>query len=110
MFLFTASAHFTSMRETLVRMVPKSVPYPRQMVLFTGICEIFGAIGMLIPVLQRAAGIGLILLMLAVLPANIRAARSAVTLGGQPATSLWLRVPMQVFFIGATVWATLGTA
>ena len=103
MFLFTASAHFGSMKEDLIRMMPPWVPRPREFVYFTGACEIVGAIGLLVPGLRRAAGIGLILFLLAVLPANIHAARHKVTLAGRPATPLLLRVPMQVLFIGL-VW------
>ena len=46
LFLFTASAHFTSMRHDLARMVPAAVPWPEGMVAFTGVCEIAGAIGL----------------------------------------------------------------
>ena len=40
MLFFTASAHFTRMREDLVRMMPPSIPWPRALVFFTGLCEI----------------------------------------------------------------------
>jgi uncharacterized membrane protein len=106
MFLVTASAHFTPMKEDLIRMVPKAVPYPRLVVYFTGICEVLGAIGLLVPSLQRAAGIALVLFLIAVFPANVNAARTGVTLRGKPATPLWLRLPMQLLFIGLTWWAT----
>jgi uncharacterized membrane protein len=106
MFLVTASAHFTSMKADLVRMVPKAVPYPEQVVFLTGICEVLGAIGLLVPSLQRAAGIALVLFLFAVFPANVHAARTDVTIRGKPATPLWLRLPMQLLFIGLTWWST----
>jgi uncharacterized membrane protein len=109
MFLFTASAHFTAMKEDLVRMVPKAVPYPRQVVSLTGICEVLGAIGLLVPSLQRAAGIALVIFLIAVFPANAHAAQTGVTIRGKPATPLWLRVPMQLLFIGLTWWSTQTT-
>ena len=105
MLLFTSSAHFTSMKEDLIRMTPSWVPNPRAVVFFTGLCEIAGAIGLVIPALRRAAAIALILFFVAVLPANIHAARAQVTLGGRPATPLWLRVPMQILFIGLAWWS-----
>ena len=108
MLLFTASAHFTSMKEDLINMVPQWFPYPRQTVLITGILEILGAIGMLIPFTRTAAGICLALLFVAMLPANINAALKAVPLRGRPATPLWLRVPMQVLFIALALWVALG--
>jgi uncharacterized membrane protein len=106
MFVFTASAHFTGMRHELVRMVPAGVPYPGAIVAFTGVCELLGAVGLLIPRVQRIAGIGLILFLVAVFPANVRAAREELTLGGRRATPLALRLPMQVLFIALTWWVT----
>jgi uncharacterized membrane protein len=76
------------------------------MVFFTGLCEFAGAIGLVIPETRRAAGIALILFFIAVLPANIHAARAGVTLRGRPATPLWLRIPMQILFIVLTWWST----
>ena len=106
MLFFTASAHFTSMKDELVRMMPPWVPRLRVMVYFTGICEVAGAVGLLIPVLSRVAGISLIVSFLAVLPANIHAAWAGVTLRGKAATALWLRVPLQLLFIAWTWWST----
>jgi uncharacterized membrane protein len=106
MLLFTASAHFTPMKEDLIRMTPQWVPRPRAMVFFTGLCELAGAIGLLIPATRRAAGIALIPFFIAVLPANIHAARAGITLRGRPATPLWLRIPMQVLFIFFVWWST----
>ena len=105
MLLFTGSTHFTPMKEDFIRMMPSWVPNPRAMVFFTGLCEIAGAIGLVIPVLQRIAAIALILFFLAVLPANIHAARAGVTLRGRPPTPLWLRIPMQILFMGIAWWA-----
>jgi uncharacterized membrane protein len=106
MLLFTASAHFTSMKEDLIRMTPPWVPWPRAMVFFTGLCELAGAIGLVIPTTRRAAAIALILFFIAVLPANIHAARAGVTLRGRPPTPLWLRLPMQMLFIALAWWCT----
>jgi uncharacterized membrane protein len=106
MLLFTGSAHFTPLKEDLIRMTPQWVPRPRAMVCFTGLCEFAGAIGLVIPETRRAAGIALILFFIAVLPANIHAARAGVTLRGRPATPLWLRIPMQILFIVLTWWST----
>ncbi len=106
MLLFTASAHFTPMKEDLIRITPRWVPRPRAMVFFTGLCEIAGAIGLVIPATRRAAGIALILFFIAVLPANIHAAGAGITLRGRPATPLWLRIPMQILFIVLAWWST----
>ncbi|HYL82621.1 MAG TPA: DoxX family protein [Candidatus Angelobacter sp.] len=106
MLLFTGSAHFGPMKEDFIRMMPPRFPWARTMVFFTGLCEIAGAIGLVIPATRLAAGIALILFFIAVLPANIYAARAGVTLRGRPATALWLRVPMQVLFIVLAWWST----
>ena len=105
MLLFTGISHFTFMKEDFVRMMPPSIPLPRGMVYFTGVCEIAGAGGLLLPEFRRAAAYALIAFFLAVLPANIHAARAGVTLRGKPATSLWLRIPMQVLFIAVAFWS-----
>jgi uncharacterized membrane protein len=105
MLLFTAGAHFTAMRHDLARMLPPAVPYPMLAIYFTGICEIAGAVGLQIPSTRYAAALALILFFIAVLPANIHAARTGVELRGRPATPLALRIPMQALFIALTAWA-----
>lgn len=107
MLCFTAAAHFNDMREDLVRMVPPAVPNPELMVTITGLCEVLGAIGLLIPRTRRAAAIALIALLVAVLPANIHAAQSDLTIGGAAATPLLPRVALQLLFIVLVWWAGL---
>ncbi|HJZ47032.1 MAG TPA: DoxX family protein [Roseiflexaceae bacterium] len=106
MFLFTAATRLTPMREDLIRMVPRWLLYPRALVYLTGLLEAAGAIGLLIPSLQRLAGLGLAALLLAMFPANVNAASNHVPLRGRPPTPLWLRLPMQLVFLGLTWWAT----
>ena len=106
MLMFTGVSHFTSMKEDFVRMMPAWIPRPRGMVYFTGVCEIAGAIGLLLPEFRHAAAYALIIFFVAILPANIHAARAGITLRGKPATSLWLRIPMQILFIAIAFWAT----
>src|SRR5262249_53491432 len=88
MFLLTASAHWGRRRADLIRMVPAAFPRPDLLVTFTGICEILGAIGLLIPRLAPVAAIGLALLLLAIFPANVRAAREGIAIAGRPATPM----------------------
>jgi uncharacterized membrane protein len=107
MLLFAASAHFTGMRHDLARMLPDVVPSPMAVIYFTGACEILGAIGLLLPRARRLAGMALIVFFIAVLPANVHAARAGVTLRGEPATPLALRIPMQLLFIGLTWWSAV---
>jgi uncharacterized membrane protein len=102
MLAFTAAAHFTSTRRDLMAMVPPALPRPDVLVTLTGIAEGAAALLLLVPATRALAAYGLILLFVAMLPANVSAARRQLTLRGRPATALWLRVPMQLLFI---LWA-----
>lgn len=68
--------------EAFLPIVPDWVPLPRDTVLLTGVCELAGAVGLMIPRLRHAAGIGLALYALCVWPANIKHAVDGVVLGG----------------------------
>lgn len=105
MFCFTAAAHFNSMRPDLIAMVPPAVPNPELMVSLTGVCEILGAIGLLVPRTRRIAALALIVFLLAVLPANIHTAQAGVTLRGAPATPIGPRVALQAVFIALLWWS-----
>jgi len=104
MFVFTASAHFTKTKEDLIAMVPKAFPSPRFLVYLTGVLEVLGAVGLLVPVTRSFAGLGLVLMLVALFPANVNAARKGIALRGKLPTPLWLRGPMQLLFIGMTLW------
>lgn len=104
MFVFTGIAHFTKTKHEMARMVPGILPKPMLMIYFTGVCELLGAAGLLLPQTRAAASMGLIVMMLAMFPANIKAAREKLTVGGRAAAPLWLRAPMQALFIGMLSW------
>lgn len=61
---------------------PHWVPFPEQVVLWTGIAEIAGAIGLIIPHVRYAAAIGLALYALSVWPANINHAINNIAISG----------------------------
>jgi uncharacterized membrane protein len=63
MFLLTASAHWGRRRADLVRMVPAAFPNPELMVTVTGLAEIAGAVGLLLPGTARWAAVGLAALL-----------------------------------------------
>jgi len=107
MFVFTGIAHFNRLRHDLARMIPSVFPRPMLIVYLTGIFELLGAAGLLIPKFREPAGICLIVLLLAMLPANVSAAQRGVTLNGSPVTKLALRIPMQILLIGLIAWASL---
>ena len=101
MFVVTASAHWGRRRSDLIRMVPAAFPRPDLLVSVTGGLEILGATGLLIPGTARIAAVCLALLLFAMFPANVNAARRRLTLGGAPVTSFPLRTVLQVVFICA---------
>lgn len=106
-FLFAAGLHFTA-TDTEVRLMPRWLPLQRELVYASGIAEIIGAVGLLVPRTYRAAGWWLALLLLAVFPANINHTITQVQMGGFMDTRLyhWLRLPLQPVFIAVVLWAT----
>jgi uncharacterized membrane protein len=112
MFVLTASAHWGAKRVDLVRMVPPSFKRPELWVTATGILEILGAAGLLIPATVTIAAIGLSLMLIAVFPANARAARLRLTIGGRPVPKLGIRIVIQLIFLACVLIAgfNLGAA
>jgi len=105
MFLFTGAAHFTRTRADLIRMVPPGLPNPAALVTLTGIAELAGAVGLLVPGLARWAAYGFIAFLFAVYPANAYAAQSGYTIGGRPHTPFVLRLLLQVVWIWLLWWS-----
>jgi uncharacterized membrane protein len=107
-FLLTASGRIIPrVRQDLERMVPPGLPRPDVLVAGTGILEVAGAIGLLVPATAPAAAICLGLLTLAMTPANISAARRGVLFGGKPATPVGRRLAEQALYLAAlaaVVW------
>ncbi|MEY9212880.1 DoxX family protein [Thermobifida halotolerans] len=108
MFVVTATAHFVQPRRgDLVAMVPPRLPRPALLVTVTGVLELVGAAALLLPPLAPHAALCLALLMLAMFPANVSAARRGLTLAGRPVTPLPLRTVLQVVFVAAAVAAAV---
>lgn len=108
MFLFTGFAHFwPEMRSDFEKMVPPALGSPRFWVTLTGLCEILGAVGLWVRKTRVMAGAALVVLLVAMFPANVRAAREGITLRGEAAPPLWVRLPEQLLFIGWTLTVTL---
>ncbi len=102
-----ASAHWGRGRADLIRMVPTALRAPGILVTITGLFEIAGAVGLLLPQTARAVVSCLAVLLIALLPGNVRAARHGFTILGRPAMSLAVRGPMQAVFIVALVAAAM---
>ncbi|MEU7943406.1 DoxX family membrane protein [Micromonospora taraxaci] len=109
MFTLTTVAHFVGRRRAdLIAMVPPRLPRPDLLVTATGVLELIGAIGLLVPATARIAAAGLALLMLAMFPANVSAARRRLTLAGRPVTPLAQRTALQLVFVAAAVAISFG--
>lgn len=79
-----------------VAIVPDVLPMPELLVLVSGIAELAGGVGLLVPRLRRAAAVGLVALLVAVFPANVAMALDpAGAPGDLPAWLLWARLPLQ---------------
>jgi uncharacterized membrane protein len=78
--------------DAFLPIVPDWVPMPREVVLFTGACEIVGAFALLTRSLRWWAGVMLALYAVCVFPANIKHAIDSVRLPQLP-TSWWYHAP-----------------
>ncbi len=99
-------AHF-ALTELEMRIVPPYIPWPRAVVLFTGVLELLGAAGLLLPRTRRWAGIGLILLTIAVTPANVYMLQASHAFD-VPYWLLVARLPVQAALLALIAWSTLG--
>ena len=82
------------------QIVPPQLGPAPELVAISGIAEIAGGLGLMIPRTRRAAGVGLIVLLVAVWPANIYMALEADRFAAAaPAWVLWARVPLQIVMI-----------
>jgi len=73
----------------------------------TGVLELAGAAGMLIASTAPYAAVGLALLLVAMFPANVHAARAKLSIAGRPVTPLPERSAMQLVFLAAVLGAGL---
>ncbi|HEY0966142.1 MAG TPA: DoxX family protein [Opitutaceae bacterium] len=107
---FFAAAGFNHFRDPALYlgMMPPWLPWPDLLQRIAGIAEMAGAVGLALPPLRRAAGVGLILLLIAIFPANLHVAMQGQMPGFDlPPIVLWLRLPFQLVFIAAVWWVAL---
>lgn len=96
LFVLAGTLHFVR-PEMYAKIVPPGFGPARELVAISGVAEIAGGVGLLIPATRRAAGLGLVVLLLAVWPANIFMAFDARRFAAvAPAWALWTRVPLQI--------------
>jgi uncharacterized membrane protein len=106
-YLIAGVAHVRSPAGFL-EITPSWVPFPEQVVLLTGVCEVAGAIAlMFIPRFRYAAGIAFAAYAVCVYPANIKHAMEGIAVGGK-ALSWWYHGP-RLAFQPVFVWWALWT-
>ncbi len=106
-FVFAGVSHFTR-AAFFVAIVPPYLPSPLLMVQLSGVAEIAGGVGVLIPRLRVPAGWGLLALLVAVYPANIHMALHPEQFPDVSRAFLYGRLPFQLLFAAWVWWATRG--
>jgi uncharacterized membrane protein len=107
--LFVAAGlnHFVK-PEVYVKIMPPYLPWHYELVLISGVFEILGGVGLLIPRTSRAAAWGLIALLVAVFPANAHMALhpevGAELFPALPPAAYWIRLPFQAVLIAWAYW------
>jgi uncharacterized membrane protein len=117
-FAFMGITHFLPrVARTMAAMIPPAlyldgrIPRdgllsPVNLVRFTGLCELAGAVGLLVPVTRFAAGVCLVLFLIAVFPANAHAAANPQRFG-RAAFPFWPRYFAQLGLILAVMLAVI---
>lgn len=98
-------AHF-AFTDVEMQIIPPSFPDHRLLVLVSGIFELAGALAILIPRLRPLAGWGLILLTIAVTPANVYMWLHPEMWPKVPYWALTLRLPLQALLLLLIWWST----
>lgn len=106
-FVFVAAGvnHFVN-PEFYVAIMPPYLPAHDALVVLSGVFEILGGIGVLVPRARSLSGWGLIALLIAVFPANLHMALNPDLFADVSPGSLYFRLPIQFLFIAWTYWAT----
>ena len=91
--------------DVFIAMMPDYLGYHSELVLISGVFEILGAIGILIPQTRLLACYGLLALIIAVSPAHIHMALYTERYPDIPELVLYLRIPLQFLFFWFVWWA-----
>jgi uncharacterized membrane protein len=94
-FIGSGVNHFVSPRFYRAIVPPRLQHEAKRVVDVSGVAEVVGGIGVLLPSTRRAAGLGLIALLAAVFPANLYMARTPERFHRIPRWALYARLPLQ---------------
>lgn len=103
-FLAGGIAHFMG-TDLFVNAMPDYLSHQEELVIVSGIFELLGAVGILIPKTRVFAAYGLIVLVVVVFPVNINMALHPNRYAGIPVILLYIRLPLQLLFIWFIWWA-----
>ncbi len=95
LYVVAGVGHFV-LTQTYMRIMPDYLPAHRELVLISGLAEIAGGLGVLVPATRRPAAWGLVVLLIAVMPANIWMVQHPERYPGIPLWAMWLRLPLQL--------------
>jgi uncharacterized membrane protein len=100
LFVIGGILHFIN-ADLYLKIMPPYIPWHLAMVYISGVAEIAGGVGLLVPSLRKPAAWGLVALLIAVFPANVYMAvdRIQVTSRPIPQALLWARLPLQAVMI-----------
>jgi len=107
LYVTAGTLHFIK-PDAYLRIVPPYIPWHLPMVLISGVFEILGGVGLLVPGARRNAAWGLTALLIAIFPANIYMATNPVEAGAvsiAPALR-WARLPLQLLLVWWLLWCT----
>jgi len=107
-FVFAGLNHFIVPR-VYRQIMPPYLPFPMMLIYLSGVTEVIGGTGLLIPRTRRAAGWLLMLTLIGVYPANVHMALYPEQFKPVPAWVLRARLPLQ-FVLIALVWWVMGGA
>ena len=99
--------HFVN-PEFFLKIVPPYLPFHKELVLVSGVCEILLGVLLLIPKCSHLAAWGIIALLIAVFPANIYLFQNQDLMPASPFVH-FLRLPLQGVFILWAYWYTRTT-
>ena len=97
--------HFTN-TNWFLQIVPPYLPLKLELVYVSGFLEIIFGLMLVLPSWRYYAGWGLVLLLIAVYPANIYLAQTNGAAMNTSALVAWGRLPFQFLFIGIAYWHT----
>jgi uncharacterized membrane protein len=106
-YVVAGALHFLK-PEPYLRVMPPYIPWHVAMVRVSGVFEILGGLGLLVPETRRAAAWGLIALLIAVFPANIYMATHPIDAGAVSIAPVlrWARLPLQLLLALWLLWYT----